>query len=580
MAFQGNQRNRSSLYKPTDFVSKNRMGSVAPDKNEEKQVILKIQQRPNSEQKNTAAKESSKKPELANTTETMKANINKKVDGVSEKDAAKIQRLQEYMAKLNANPGLLNKSNDIKEKHSTANKAENNLKVANKATKQKNDKKPMENPVRQKKQEPKSVKQKTNLRNQSFQNQNTQEGLIGANSYYANPSFHGFPHQPNEMPWLQMRYPINSNGQSILGTPFNSQPQLTHFKTERVSHSPSKVNNAPQLPVSEPFQTAPNGNQEKQDDKKKSLDFVKDFFNNDPEVQYMRKQSKEKKAVNRVPDSTKINTSQEGDHVQQGQGNNLMQECAVQQIQHPIASHGALYQQPQQQINASSGYHTATSLLQPVAPQSNIPPSLATSNYQHMTATPGTYSHNPMQQPSNYHDLIHRHQTFHHPSYQHQPGAMLSTSSANHSLYQHQNAIHGNYSQYAVDFSLSRNSHVGHVKQHLKENVMTDILYDVSLKPQKWQKQALSKCGPIESSQARSLITQLIDGTYECMICCDSIKWDHEIWNCNNCFHIFHLKCIKKWARSDTASVKGIIQRSYPSFFHITKKHFLILKCK
>lgn len=53
------------------------------------------------------------------------------------------------------------------------------------------------------------------------------------------------------------------------------------------------------------------------------------------------------------------------------------------------------------------------------------------------------------------------------------------------------------------------------------------------------------------------LIEQLTMGTYECMVCCDTIRGQSAVWSCNGCYHIFHLRCIKTWAKSPTAKVEG-----------------------
>lgn len=113
------------------------------------------------------------------------------------------------------------------------------------------------------------------------------------------------------------------------------------------------------------------------------------------------------------------------------------------------------------------------------------------------------------------------------------------------------------YSGYFPD--ANHMSHVHHIQQQLDPDVMTDILQQGQTKgaSKNWQEKALTKCGPIDSNQARSLIEQLIDGTYECMVCCDSVKWNNQVWSCSNCHHVFHLTCIRKWARSETAAVKG-----------------------
>uniref|UniRef100_A0A3Q3W143 Transcriptional repressor NF-X1 n=1 Tax=Mola mola TaxID=94237 RepID=A0A3Q3W143_MOLML len=50
--------------------------------------------------------------------------------------------------------------------------------------------------------------------------------------------------------------------------------------------------------------------------------------------------------------------------------------------------------------------------------------------------------------------------------------------------------------------------------------------------------------------ETRCLIEQLSEEKYECMVCCDVIRLMAPVWSCQSCFHVFHLNCIKKWARS------------------------------
>ncbi|XP_077480371.1 transcriptional repressor NF-X1 [Stigmatopora argus] len=51
-------------------------------------------------------------------------------------------------------------------------------------------------------------------------------------------------------------------------------------------------------------------------------------------------------------------------------------------------------------------------------------------------------------------------------------------------------------------------------------------------------------------TQTGCLIEQLSSEKYECMVCCDVIRVMAPVWNCQSCYHVFHLNCIKKWARS------------------------------
>lgn len=52
--------------------------------------------------------------------------------------------------------------------------------------------------------------------------------------------------------------------------------------------------------------------------------------------------------------------------------------------------------------------------------------------------------------------------------------------------------------------------------------------------------------------QSDELAQQLLAETYECMVCCDSVREKDQIWSCQGCYHIFHLRCIKKWASAPT----------------------------
>ncbi|XP_070566211.1 transcriptional repressor NF-X1-like [Ptychodera flava] len=57
-------------------------------------------------------------------------------------------------------------------------------------------------------------------------------------------------------------------------------------------------------------------------------------------------------------------------------------------------------------------------------------------------------------------------------------------------------------------------------------------------------------------SQTGSMIESLSDGSYECMVCCDVIRCESAVWSCQSCYTVFHLHCIKKWARSPVATLK------------------------
>ncbi|GAB4834950.1 NF-X1-type zinc finger protein nfxl1 [Ancistrocladus abbreviatus] len=46
---------------------------------------------------------------------------------------------------------------------------------------------------------------------------------------------------------------------------------------------------------------------------------------------------------------------------------------------------------------------------------------------------------------------------------------------------------------------------------------------------------------------------KLTKGAVECMICYDMVRRSAPIWSCSSCYSIFHLNCIKKWARAPTS---------------------------
>lgn len=54
-------------------------------------------------------------------------------------------------------------------------------------------------------------------------------------------------------------------------------------------------------------------------------------------------------------------------------------------------------------------------------------------------------------------------------------------------------------------------------------------------------------------SQRDRLTEQLTRGTLECLVCCDRVRQQDSVWSCSNCFHVLHLKCVMKWAKSSKA---------------------------
>lgn len=58
-----------------------------------------------------------------------------------------------------------------------------------------------------------------------------------------------------------------------------------------------------------------------------------------------------------------------------------------------------------------------------------------------------------------------------------------------------------------------------------------------------------------DETQRGLLIDELYASEYECIVCCNAIKKEAAVWSCSNCYHIYHLYCIKKWAHSPSAVV-------------------------
>ncbi|KAJ4835807.1 NF-X1-type zinc finger protein nfxl1 [Turnera subulata] len=52
---------------------------------------------------------------------------------------------------------------------------------------------------------------------------------------------------------------------------------------------------------------------------------------------------------------------------------------------------------------------------------------------------------------------------------------------------------------------------------------------------------------------AQEIQEKLAKSLVECMICYDMVKRSAPIWSCSSCYSIFHLNCIKKWARAPTS---------------------------
>uniref|UniRef100_A0A8C5PKR3 Transcriptional repressor NF-X1 n=1 Tax=Leptobrachium leishanense TaxID=445787 RepID=A0A8C5PKR3_9ANUR len=73
-----------------------------------------------------------------------------------------------------------------------------------------------------------------------------------------------------------------------------------------------------------------------------------------------------------------------------------------------------------------------------------------------------------------------------------------------------------------------------------------------------WKKPDIPKNKETHTASTKicSLIEQLTAEKYECMVCCEAIRVMAPVWSCQSCYHVFHLNCIKKWARSPASQAE------------------------
>ena len=60
----------------------------------------------------------------------------------------------------------------------------------------------------------------------------------------------------------------------------------------------------------------------------------------------------------------------------------------------------------------------------------------------------------------------------------------------------------------------------------------------------------INSISPENLSQTDKLIKELHRQKYECLICYNNIKHHQAIWTCQTCYAMFHIFCIKKWAKN------------------------------
>ena len=50
--------------------------------------------------------------------------------------------------------------------------------------------------------------------------------------------------------------------------------------------------------------------------------------------------------------------------------------------------------------------------------------------------------------------------------------------------------------------------------------------------------------------QRERMVEQLTHGRYECLVCVETIRQTDPVWSCLSCFHVFHMNCVRRWART------------------------------
>ncbi len=57
------------------------------------------------------------------------------------------------------------------------------------------------------------------------------------------------------------------------------------------------------------------------------------------------------------------------------------------------------------------------------------------------------------------------------------------------------------------------------------------------------------------------LAADLLAGSYECMVCYEKVGREVAVWSCRVCFAVFHLHCIKQWAKRAQDGKSGLARR-------------------
>ncbi|XP_061713720.1 protein shuttle craft [Cydia pomonella] len=73
---------------------------------------------------------------------------------------------------------------------------------------------------------------------------------------------------------------------------------------------------------------------------------------------------------------------------------------------------------------------------------------------------------------------------------------------------------------------------------------------ETNFSPMRNRNKQMDHGGNADLTQRERLSEQLDKGTLECLVCCERVKQIDPVWSCGNCYHVLHLRCIRKWAMS------------------------------
>lgn len=135
--------------------------------------------------------------------------------------------------------------------------------------------------------------------------------------------------------------------------------------------------------------------------------------------------------------------------------------------------------------------------------------------------------------------------------------------------YNHRNESYNYGNQYYTDYSIDRINEVfKKFESDLQVNVESESNLENRIENVKSHEnnEAISEdinsvknCSMNIGQQTKDITKELIDQSYECIVCSEEIKFNSEIWSCKTCFTITHIKCIKDWIKKLNTNNEGDI---------------------